>query len=132
MKTLSRIKASFCLYGDEFDLKEITKRLDLIPTETRTKDTFPSQGFTHTLWALGIKQYNCTVASEPLEKLVNLFENKIEIIKFLCQKHCLEPIITVEIYMNLGDNPEIALMPEISAFAASINSKMKFDIFCCN
>ncbi len=130
MSIVPSIEVIFYLSGDEFNLKEVTKRLDLIPTETRTKDSFPPQGLACTLWALGIKHYNCNGIYVLFEELIDILENKTEIIRGICKDYSIETSFEVIIHMKDGDSPEVVLPRKIISFAAAINAEIGFDIYC--
>jgi len=41
MENLPQIRVSFFFMGDEFNLDDVTKRMNITPTETREKKRFP-------------------------------------------------------------------------------------------
>ena len=128
------IKVWFCLDADEVDLGYVTKKLGIIPTETRTRESFPPQsiaaGFAKDVWSFIIKEENCIAVSILFEKLLSVFKGKEGIIKKLCDDLGLEAAFEVVIHMQDGNSPEVVLPREVIAFAAAINAEIGFDLYC--
>lgn len=129
MSNLPNIKVSFFFAGDEFDLTEVTNQMQLTPTETREKESFPVQEFAQTTWELSTKRERCHVVSLQFEKLIQVLAGKEKEINQICSSYGLSVSFVVTIWMNKDDNPEIVLEKEIVSFAASINAEIGFDLY---
>lgn len=75
--------------------------------------------------------YNCKAISIPFEKLIEILENKSEIIVKICSKYNVVTDFGVVIYMNNGDNSEMVLSRKILSFATFINAEIGFCIYAC-
>jgi len=124
------IKVTFYIMADEFDLEEVTRRLGINPTETRTKDSFPPQGLAHTSWSLDVEEKDCCAVAILFEEMLEVLGGKSETIKTLCDDYNLETSFVVVIHMQGEDNPEMFLPREVISFAASINADIGFDLYC--
>ena len=124
------IKVIFCLEADEFNLNQVTERMELIPSEVRTRDSFPTEYYVKTIWSLEIIEENCEAVSIVFEKLLDSLKGKEEIIRNICDDYDIEAGFVVVIHCQDGDNPEIVLPREIISFAAAINAEIGFDLYC--
>ena len=128
------IKITLYLSAEEFDLDEVTNRLEITPTETRLKNNFPPQSIAadvaRTLWCIDIKEENCIAVSILFEKLLNILDGKSEIIRAVCNDYNLETAFEVVIHMKDGDSPEVILPREVISFASAINAEIGFDLYC--
>lgn len=131
---IPRIEVTFYIMADEFDLNEVTCRLGVTPTETRTKDSYPHQsiaaGVAHTEWSIDLVEENCIAVSFLFEKLLNVLSGKEKLITQVCDDFNLEAGFVVVIHMKDGDSPEVILPREVVAFAAAINAEIGFDLYC--
>jgi hypothetical protein len=128
------IKVMFCVVADEFDIDQVTRRMGLIPTETRTKDCFPPQsiiaGVASTLWVMEVKEEHCWGVRSLFEEMLDILRGKEVLIKEICDDYSLEVNFEVVIHMKDGDSPEVVLPREVVSFAAAINAEIGFDIYC--
>lgn len=129
MAELPQIRAEFYLIGDEFNTDDVTKRLNITPSEIREKKDFPIQDFAHTLWVLDTGKESCKVVSWQCEKLIKLMAGKESVINQICKDYNVKTRVEVTINMENGDGPEIVLEKEIVAFLASINAEIGFDLY---
>ena len=127
------IKVTLFLTADEFDLDEVTRKMDILPTTTRTKDSFPPQsitaGFARTGWALEIEEEHCLALSILFERLIEILRGKEGIINGFQNDYGIEASISISIHMHQAANPEIWLPQEAVKFAATINASIGFDIY---
>jgi hypothetical protein len=128
------IKVIFCLFADEFDIDDVTRKLGIIPTDTRTRDSFPSQsiaaGVAKTEWCLEIKEENCIAVAILFEKMLEILREKETLINEICDDYNLESSFVVVIHMQDGDSPEVVLPREVISFAAAISAEIGFDLYC--
>jgi len=124
------INVYFYITADEFDLSEVTRKLGVMPTSTRTKDDFPPQGLACTEWVLETGREDCIAVSIQFEKMLQMLDGKANVIKNVCNEYNLETGFVVAIHMMHGERPEILLPPEVISFAASINADIGFDLYC--
>jgi len=128
------IGVTLYLTADNVDPDEITRRLGIIPTSTRMRDEFPPQsiaaGVARNLWRIEVREDDCIALSIVSDKLLAIFDGKLEILKTICNDYNLKVSIEVVIHMKDGDSPEVVLHGDIISLAASINAEIGFDIYC--
>lgn len=129
MEILPQIRVSFFFSGDEFDIEDITKKMNLTSTKTRKKKDFPINEFAHTEWILDTEKESCKAVSLQFEKLIKLLNGKEIVIKQICNDYNIMAEFLIDIWMENGDKPEIILTKEIISFLASINAEVSFDLF---
>jgi len=128
------IKVALYLIADEFDLDRVTEMIGVIPTETRTRESFPPQsiaaGVAKSEWSVEIIQENCIAVSTLFEELLMVLKGKEGIIRLVCEDFSIEAGFLVVIHMKDGDSPEVILPREVISFAAAIRAEIGFDIYC--
>lgn len=129
MEILPQVRVSFFFSGDEFDIDDITKKMNITPATTRKKKDFPISEFAHTEWVLDTKKENCKAVSLQFEKLLNLLEGKEIIINQICNDYNIATGFLIDIWMKNGDKPEMVLTKEIVSFLASINAEVGIDLY---
>lgn len=129
MEILPQIRVSFFFSGDEFDIDDVTTKMNIIPTETRKKKDFPIAEFAHTEWVLDTEKESCKSVSLQFEKLIKLLNRKEIIINQICKDYNIEAGFSIMILMENGDGPEMVLTKEIISFLASINAEVGFDLY---
>ena len=134
MNITPSISLTFFLTADEFDLDEVTRKMEITPTGTRTKDSFPQQsidaGFACTGWVLEIEEEHCLAVSILFDRLLEVLRGKEKTIERLQNDYGIEASISISIYMHdIAARPEIWLPQEVVQFAASINASIGFDLY---
>ena len=123
------IKVIFGIFADEFDLDEITRRIGVIPTKARTKDSFRVQTLACTEWVLETGQENVIAIDIQFKKMLKMLEGKADVIKRVCDEYNLETNFVVVIHTMVCEEPELVLSREVIAFAAAINAEIGFDLY---
>ena len=129
MIELPQIKVSFFFVGDEFSLSDVTKEMQIVPTKTRQKDSFPIKELAKTFWIIETDKENCKVVSWQFENLIKILTGKEKIINQICNKYKIKTEFCVTTWMENGDKPEMVLTKEIISFLASINAEVGFDLY---
>ena len=124
------IKVSLYISGDELNFEKVTRKIGVVPTRTRTKDSFPPQALACNLWSVDIKEENCWGVSVVIEKVLEIFKGKESIINEVCTDYNLETSIEIVIHVQDGDSPEVVLPREVISFASMINAEIGFDLYC--
>ena len=130
------VAVSICLLSKDnkdFNLDEITNRIELKPTFARKWSEFPKGSIeanvavTH--WNLEIRENNCNDISIPLEKIYDLLSNKIDVIGTLCDDLNLEIDFTIVIHAKYDDLPLIQIPKQFISFIALINAEIGMDFY---
>ena len=131
MEELSQIEVSFLLISDEDYIDNITKRLNIIPTKVRKKDSYKIKEFAHVSWELGTGLEYSRAVSKQFDKIKQILSGKEELINIISREYNLEVIFVVTIHAEIGDGPEVVLPSEIVKFASHINAEIDFDLYYC-
>jgi len=124
-----KIKVSFCLAGDNDNLDEITKLMEINPTKQRKKEDCPIMQFALTTWNLSTEKEYCKAVYWQFDKVLEKLKGKEEIINEICKKYNFEASFTVVVEMLVGNGPELVLTRDIISFASSINAEIGFDLY---
>lgn len=128
------IKIKFHISADTFEISEVTRKIGVVPTKTRTKESFPIQsivaGTACTLWTLETETEDCLAVSIVFDNMMSMLNGKSEIIKSVCDDKKLSTSFEVVVRMYNGNNPELVLPREVISFAASIGAEISFDLYC--
>ena len=129
MEKLPQIKAIFYFVGDEFNINDVTKKMNIVPTRARNKEDCPIKEFAHTVWSLKTEKETCRAVSIQVEKLIKPLIGKEEIINEICSEYNIETEIIIVISMEGENKPEMVLTKEINSFVSSINAGVGFDLY---
>lgn len=129
------IFAEFNIYGSDFDPKDITEELAIIPTETRLKgilDKDRKNPNIETVWSICTEEEESYDINVQLKKLINLLIDKKEILKKLKTNHTnINIIFTIIIYIRNNDEPAMYFDTSTLKFIADIGSEITFDLYIC-
>ena len=139
-----KIRVLFSLAGEhdkEVDLAEITKKIGIAPTKTRTSDDWPDSikdqiGLPdelkpHYTWQLDIGYSKNRLVRDRFALMKDLLIGKIETINELKKKYSLRASFTVGIHAQHDQHnlPELFLSQETIEFLASIGADIGFDMY---
>ena len=132
------------VFGDDFEPQVITSRLNLSPTTLRMKDDSIITSKIHNLdgsisyysytrrkktsWYLGIEEEESCDISEQARKLMELFEDKKDILLELQKEEDVEIDICFVAYVR-SDKPSLIIKKEFFAFAHAINATIDMDLY---
>jgi len=129
MTKLPQVRVSFFLAGNEFNLDDVTKKMNIMPTNTREKKDCPVKQFAYTTWSLRTGKESCKAVSAQFEKIMKLLSGKETIINEISNTYDIKVIFEIGIFMANGDRPEMVLTKEIILFLAAINAEVGFDLY---
>ncbi|MET3728202.1 hypothetical protein ABID52_001783 [Fictibacillus halophilus] len=127
----TQVKVYFTLYGDEFPINEVTRRLKITPTESYKKGDIISANSSlcrkETSWDYGTDyQYSLDV-NEQLQQVRDQFRDKASIINQLQAEFGLVSKIYIVIRMENGQAPALYLEKDIITFASNIGAEIEVD-----
>lgn len=129
MESLPKIRVSFYILGDQLNVDEVGKKLDILPTRIRLKENFPVKEFGTNTWELRTEAESCKAVEWQFEKILKILRGKEEKIRRVLEEENAEAYFTIAIFMEAGDGPLLELTEEIISFMASINSSVGFDMY---
>lgn len=138
----SEISITFCLEGREVRLNEISKRLCIIPSRTRTPDDWPEAIRNPKMelpdelkprytWELNIDYKNCNLVRDQFKKMIEILKGKEEIIKELKEEFLLSASFIVGIHAQHDqcNMPEVFLPQDIISVVADLGANVGFDMY---
>ena len=126
--------------GGILDLNELTKRLDIVPTETRTLDDWP-EAIKHPrvelpdylrprcCWTVTLDYEECLAVRFRFEEMMGILRGKEDVINSLRKELHLKTDFTIVIAAHHDRMPEMSFTKENIEFIASIGAEVGFDMY---
>lgn len=132
---MSNIKIEFCIIGEDFIPEEITKMLNIYPTEAfRNNDEFMGGSEKNIpmkrkecCWCIDTQYVESIDVIVELNKIYNILKDKTHILKEIKNKYSV--FFKFDIIIHFTDNPIISLERDIIKFAAEIDAEIDFDTY---
>ncbi len=127
----TQVKVYFSLFGEDFPINEVTRRLEVTPTDSNKKGDLTSANSSirrkETSWDYGTDyQYSLDV-NEQLQQVMNQLRDKCSIIYELQAEFGLVSKIYIVIAMVNGQAPALYLEKDILTFASNIGAEIEVD-----
>ncbi|MQR94395.1 DUF4279 domain-containing protein [Fictibacillus phosphorivorans] len=127
----TQVKVYFSLFGDDFPINEVTRRLEILPTESYKKGDNTSANSSlsreETSWDYGTDyQYSLDV-NEQLQQVMDQLRDKCSIINELQAEFSLASKIYIVIRMVNEQAPALYLEKDILTFASNIGAEIEVD-----
>jgi hypothetical protein len=131
---LPSIEVSFILSGVDNHLDEITTKLQIEPSKTRTKDDYRAPYYPPEIvltcdWDLSTGKINERSIDVLFLILMGKLKGKEGVINKLCSDYALGAYFVVIVHAFDAREPALILTRDIVAFAASINAEISFDVY---
>jgi Domain of unknown function (DUF4279) len=128
----TQVKVYFSIFGDDFPINEVTRRLEITPTESYKKGDSISANSSlrrkETSWEFGTDYQNSLDVNEQLLQVMNRLREKCSIINDLQAEFGLTSKIYIVIAMVNGQAPALYLEKDILAFASNIEAEIEVDL----
>ena len=129
----TKIKAIFSIYGDEFEILDVTKTLNIEPTKTykkgecikNKKNLFRKE----TLWEISTDYEECVDINHVLKKILCKIENKSELLLNIKKSYNLDIKFDFVVCVENNETPAMCLSKETISFMSKIESSVDFDIY---
>lgn len=119
----------FSFDGDEFDLNEVTKSLQLKPTLAKSKSRPTPK---HTYWQYSVHAGESLDLEKVLLEIINIFEPKIETIIELKNKWSLSTRLQFVIEIDCAEDKSTPFFPlnsRVINFLSKTGTDVDFDIY---
>ncbi|WP_391123125.1 DUF4279 domain-containing protein [Psychrobacillus sp. L3] len=125
----------FSLFGDEFPIDHVTKKLGIEPTETYKKGDVIVRPFNpkvistktryriETAWSLSTGYQESYDVKEQIDQILEQLKSKLATINHLKEKNNLECLFSIVIIMENGYTPGLHLDNQQIEFAISIKAE---------
>lgn len=137
----TQVMVEFSLYGDEFPIDSVTKKLEIEPTETYKKGDLIERPFnpkvistkTHyrieTVWSLSTGYQESYDVKEQMDQILGQLKSKSATINHLKTENNLECVFSIVIIMENGSTPGLHLDIQQIEFANSIKAEFDIDLY---
>lgn len=130
----TQVMVYFSLFGDEFPIEEVTKKLGLIPTQTYKKgDIIPNHSTAsyrkETSWDLGTGYQESFDVNNQFQQILEKLQNKSSIINELKRTYTLDCKFFIVVIIKEGNAPALYLDNEMIKFALSIEAEFDVDLY---
>lgn len=128
----TNVKVSIRFMGEEYDTREITDMLRIIPSESWNKGDFiknSGKKRTYTAWIYSIDVIETLDVYSQASKIEKLFLPKTEEISFLKKKYDLDISLDFVIIIENEEVPAIYFEPSFVEFAAKIGARFDLDTY---
>ena len=128
----TQVKVYFSLFGDDFPMNEVTRRLEITPTNSYKKGDLTSANSSirrkETSWDYGTDYQNSLDVNEQLQQVMDQLRDKCSIINELQAEFGLASKIYIVIRMVNGQAPALYLGKDILTFASNIGAEIEVDL----
>jgi len=132
----TQVMVYFSLFGDEFPIDEVTKRLGITPTLSYKKgELIPRRNYSHihyrkeTAWDLSSGYQESYDVKEQMDQVLGPIKNQVAVINQLKEDYKLECKFFIVIIMENGDTPGLYLDNEQIEFASRIKAEFDIDLY---
>ena len=127
---MTRIKLTFIVYGDMFDIDEFSKIINISPTEFAYKgDKLKFRISTETFWEYSFKDIISLYVEDSLKPLKKIITPRIEEISSFIQKNNLKSIMRFKVETNKEPAPAIVFENNIINLLSKLNSSIDLDLY---
>ena len=127
---MTRIKLTFIVYGDMFDIDEFSKIINISPTEFAYKgDKLKFRISTDTFWKYSFKDIISLFVEDSLKPLEKIITPRIEEIASFMQKNNLKSIMRFKVETNKEPAPAIAFENNTINLLSKLNSSIDLDLY---
>jgi len=129
---MSKVKATFAIYGDDFNINFISETLNLSPSKTRVNGVIPQGGKNPspiTSWALSTEYEDSYDVMDQMNGLVSILKEKtLELIR-IKKTYDIKYIFTFSIKIEDGKAPGFYLDGDIISFLNEIDAAVDLDMY---
>jgi len=128
----TNILVDFSVFGEDFDIKTISEKLEMEPSECYQKGERIRE--THlfrkeTCWSISTGYEESLDVNDQLEKIMKLIKPKREILIHLMQQLNLECKFSIVINIENSQTPAVYLEREVIEFANEMKAEFDFDMY---
>ena len=136
----TQVMVEFSLYGDDFPIDYVTKKMEIEPTETYKKgdliETFNPKVISiktryriETVWSLSTGYQESYDVKEQIDQILGQLKSKSATINHLKTENNLECVFSIVIIMENGSTPGLHLDNQQIEFANSIKAEFDIDLY---
>ncbi|MED1205287.1 DUF4279 domain-containing protein [Heyndrickxia acidicola] len=130
----TQVNVYFSLYGDDFPIDDVTKKLEVMPTEAYKKgDLIPNRSTVRyrkeTSWDLGTGYQLSRDVNDQLQEIVGKIQNKSSTINEIKETYSVECKFFIVVKIEQGNTPAFYLDKDTIKFASTIEAEFDVDLY---
>lgn len=128
---VTEIKVYFTIRGKNFNPDELNKHFSnkyskiWYKGEYRSKSKLKHQD---NGWLISTPRRKTIYVSKEVGKLIRILQDKEDILKEMILKYNLRSELTIMLYIESSERPEVSLCNDYIKFISALNSSIEFDI----
>ena len=127
---MTRIKLTFIIYGDMFNIDEFSEIINISPTDFAYKgDKLKFRVSTDTFWKYSFKDITSLYIGDSLKPLEKIVSPRIEEISSFIHKNNLKSIMRFKVETNKEPAPAIVFENNTINLLSKLNSSIDLDLY---
>ncbi|WP_392562464.1 DUF4279 domain-containing protein [Orbus sturtevantii] len=126
------VSVSFSIYGDDFDLNNVIKRMKIKPTETRVKGIVPEgrqRESIQTCWTISTKEEFSFDINQQLDSIITLLQPEKNALLKIRDDFQVKFVFTVLIKIENNYKPAIYFETKTLDFINGISAEIDIDYY---
>ena len=127
---MTRIKLTFIIYGDMFNIDEFSEIINISPTDFAYKgDKLKFRVSTDTFWKYSFKDITSLYIGDSLKPLEKIVSPRIEEISSFIHKNNLKSIMRFKVETNKEPSPAIVFDNKTVKLLYKLNASIDLDLY---
>jgi len=127
---MTRIKLTFIIYGDMFNIDEFSEIINISPTDFAYKgDKLKFRVSTDTFWKYSFKDITSLYIGDSLKPLEKIVSPRIEEISSFIHKNNLKSIMRFKVETNKEPSPAIVFDNNTVKLLYKLNASIDLDLY---
>ena len=127
---MTRIKLTFIIYGDMFNIDEFSEIINISPTDFAYKgNKLKFRVSTDTFWKYSFKDITSLYIGDSLKPLEKIVSPRIEEISSFIHKNNLKSIMRFKVETNKEPSPAIVFDNNIVKLLYKLNASIDLDLY---
>lgn len=129
---MSKVKVTFAIYGDEFNINNVSEILNLSPSKTRIKGVTPPGGkipSPTTGWSLSTEYEDSHDVMDQINNLSFTLKRKTSELKKIKKIYDVKYVFMLSIKIEDGKAPGFHLDGELLSFVSEIDAAIDLDMY---
>ena len=122
------VGCQFFLHANTLDFNAITKKLAVLPTEVTHKSEIKISELAEDYWSYNIPMEPCDNISEPIQRLIEVFIDKADILLEILQDADIKIGMNILIDIYNDERPLMLITGEQMSFFGKLHCPCAFDI----
>lgn len=122
------VGCQFFLHANTLDFNAITKKLAVLPTEVTHKSETKISELAEDYWSYNIPMEPCDDISEPIQRLIEVFIDKADILLEILQDADIKIGMNILIDIYNDERPLMLITGEQMSFFGKLHCPFAFDI----